>query len=114
MSETRIVVGMMARLKTPLKYSEVSEDFCDRKDGLEINYEGTLVYLSTFDEPAYNFSIQVGLPIPAIELEKICESAGYPVFNDSVRPFFVNWYDSSDSPLSVLTLEQFFELGWSA
>lgn len=113
MSETRTVVGMAGKLKTPVSPEVIVETY-DRKDGISFNSDGTIIFLSQYNVPAHEFDIQVGFPISALEFEKICERAGFGVVKGTTRPFFANWYTGTDSPLTMLTLDQFFSMGWSS
>lgn len=107
MSDTHILVGMVARLKTPMTREQCSEFNDAHGEEIFVNYEGTLAYVVSLDVMSYDFNMQLGVPMDGAEFESLCIHEGLSIQNDVVLPFVVQWHDSCDSPLSMMTLEDF-------
>lgn len=106
MSENVTSVGVMVPLITPitdeLELEELGEKWYDEGSGVQINYQGTLLYTSeTGDEYGIHFGAPGAVDQP--------DEWPLPVHRGMARPYRCNWYNGTDSDMSMLTLEQFIK-----
>lgn len=117
MSSTVRSRGFIAQLVNPVTDEEEREALSERmwegNSNLEINYEGTLVFLDQMRskplserEDIYHLTINNnGGPEGAGEL--YAEALKYGLSAINAVPFDCIWYNGSDSPMSMLTLHEF-------
>ena len=119
MSSTVRSYGLIAQLQVVVPEDDregLTEKTYDDKSPIDLNYEGTLVYLDMnrhqkYDvrEDFYGLFIagEMGnVPTPewfALEAEKY----GLKIMMATVRPYNCIWYNGSDNPVDLLTLEEF-------
>lgn len=108
MSDNKITLGLVAPLLVPLT-DEQREALWEKLDSLnlDINYEGTLIFSRDKDVESYNFDICVGNPANPDDFKDLCTKNGFAIAYWDTQPYFAHWYNGSDSPMSVMTLEQF-------
>ncbi|WPJ72095.1 hypothetical protein DEEACLCL_00078 [Salmonella phage CRW-SP2] len=109
MSETHIITGLVARLKNRMSREEVSEFNESHGDEIFINHEGTLAYVESTNVPSYEFHMCVGAPMDTEDFRAICIHEGVDIDDSVIHPFFVSWYDASDSPVYMMTAQNFVE-----
>lgn len=112
MSEQRVTYGLAAIIEEGCRYdSDAREDMHDdlEEDHLRLNYDGDLVYLEAFDGDPWDAEVIWGVNEFGSK-EKFCELChkhGIRIEPETIDVFYANWYDGCDSPMSVLTAEEF-------
>lgn len=106
--------GLMAPIINPAldpEALEIIQELIFEENGrLQINYEGTLAYISEDEEDAYGLTL--GSPSDEFSPEELGVAGiafGIQVALDQCLPFSCGWYNGGDSPLDMLTLEEFKE-----
>lgn len=106
MSDQRITIGLMAKvLSLPKIDDDELFDFLYEKN-LGLSDDNKVIYFKTFDGAIYDFEMQVGVPDSTTFIEK-CWELGIGIDDTNIKPFFANWYDGCDSPMSTMTLDDF-------
>lgn len=119
MSATVRSYGFVALLDDPLtdeEQEELSEELYDNKSCLNINYEGTLVYIDFNQHQPYSVREDIyGLTLgdtttegkskflDALKANGLCITAG------TVQPYDEIWYNGGDSGISMLTAEKYLQ-----
>lgn len=109
MSENMITFGLMAELEVPVA-KEARDFVSERMDevGLGLNYEGTLIYSTTFHKSLHEgFDIHFPSVINPDTLYNKAWNLGFAVKQNTITPFFDLWYNGTDSNHADITLEQF-------
>lgn len=113
MSDNRFTLGWIGELDTPLTAEEqeaVNDRLYNEGVGLEVNYEGTLLIMTTKDERLdEGFGLHVLQRGTESDLFVLGAKHDQPVVFSSIRPFIDLWYDGADSTHSTLTLKEFRE-----
>lgn len=113
MSTTMITCGYMAVLETPIPEADweaavASLEVRDNKLGL--NYDGTIIYSRETSVESCDFA---GLHLPNEQGKHdfmiATAKANYSVVFKTVNPFFCQWYNGSDSPMSTITKTEFLK-----
>lgn len=112
--------GFIAILVNPVpqdQRSDVHEKLYDETDGfIQISEDGMLVFSDDFAKKKYSereFNgdlFIVGKLDASSDMAGFVEAAlkaGLPVNPASIEPYTCVWYNGSDSPMSLLTLEEF-------
>ena len=119
MSATVISQGYIAILQNPIadedQREELSENLYDSETGLELNYEGTLIILDEYALKSYSerefysdLFIVGGLnQDKARDFVQLASANGFEVLESTVQPYVCVWYNGSDSPVSMMTKEEF-------
>lgn len=117
MSSTVKSKGFIAILKNPVDEADkedVSERLYDSKCGLDITYDGKMVFSdvyrhASFDvrEDVYICEVGVGKEESADQFVKIAAENGLEINENSIEPYFCIWYNGSDCPISELTPETY-------
>lgn len=106
MSSDRITAGLMAELENEIDFDSEYEKLHEHK--LDANYDGTLIFSTTFDAEPWEFGMMIGDNNESrSEFVEKCKGLGYNVVESTIKPFVSYWYDGSDSPQSDLSLEEF-------
>lgn len=117
MSSTVRSYGFVALLNDPLteeECEELSEELYDNKSRLNINYEGTLVYIDFNQHEPYDVREDIyGLIIGNTTAEgeqkfiKALEDNGLVITAGTIQPYDEIWYNGADSHISTLTAEEY-------
>lgn len=121
MSTTVISQGFIAVLSNRIikdLIEDVSEELHDYSKGLDINYDGTLLVFDSYATKSYSEREFNGDLFIIGELDDskrdsfiaIASAAGFDVDPETVKPYTCVWYNSSDSPVNMLTKEGFLGL----
>jgi hypothetical protein len=108
--------GFIAVLKKPIAdISEISDKLWREKSPIQLNYEGTLVYIDFNLRKSYAERTDFyGLFIGSEEMdpgELTIEAAkhGLDIDESTIKPYTCVWYDGVDSPLGTLEKEEFLK-----
>lgn len=118
MSTTVISQGFIAMLLTPVEkdaLEELSENLYDEKSSLKINYGGTLLISDNYrtkkySEREFNGDLFIIGDQEAGDRAQFIQEAtlrGLLINPDTIQPYTCVWYNGSDSPVSMLTLDEF-------
>lgn len=110
MSDYRVTTGLMALLVEAVPeddYEAISDRLFDADTNLHITYDGTLVFSTDLDVPAYEFEISFGNNLTPEEFARKCEREGLCIDVSSVQPYTSLWCDNADSPMSMTSLQDF-------
>ena len=97
------------------KIEELHESLYDANNGLEINYDGTLLFVDLNQtkpmserEDIYGLSIgDSTIELTPEQFVNMAKDANLPVFESTVQPYNCIWYNGSDNPVSLLSKEEF-------
>lgn len=108
MSRDVFSVGYMAPLNRKLTNREVSEweeILYDRNSNVHFNYEGTLAYTAV-EQDAYGIWFDNEI---SREEHSFSDLIQFGIYVDEyhVRAYRCMWYNGGDSPMSMMTLEDF-------
>ena len=119
MSATVRSYGFVALLDDPLteeECEELSEQLYDNKSCLNINYEGTLVYIDFNQHQPYSVREDIyGLTIGSTTVEgerkflDALNANGLFITVGTLQPYDEIWYNGSDSHISMLTAETYLK-----
>lgn len=110
MSETRITVGLIAKLKAPITeedWESTMDILYGEESALRISYDGKLAHIVGNCVPEYQFSMQIGNICPKDEFIAECSRFKLFIEEDTIKPYTCRWYDGVDCPIDMLTLEEF-------
>lgn len=110
MSEYRVTTGLMARLVEAVPeddYESVSDRLFEADSCLHINYDGSLIFSTDVDVPAYEFDISIGTKLSKTAFIEKCLREGFCVDENSIEPYVSVWCDNADSPMSTTTIGDF-------
>lgn len=120
MSTTVISQGYIAVLTHPPgkdTFEEISEKLYAAKSPLEINYEGTLLISDSYRNKKYrerefngDLFIVGNLKNSEAEIAQLIQEAalhGVHIDPTTIQPYTCVWYNGSDSPVTMLTKEDF-------
>ncbi len=119
MSSTVRSYGLIALLAIPLSEDvreDLSEMLWDADTDLDINYTGELVILDhmrskSLDEREDIYSLNIGNSNPEDHRLLIAEATKFGLVVDvtKILPFNCIWYNGSDSPVNMLTKDEFLK-----
>ena len=120
MSSTVKSYGFVAVLDKPLteeeEREELSETLYNNKSGLNINYEGTLVYIDFNQHQPYDVREDIyGLTLGDTTFNgrnkfyEALEGNGLTIIGGTVQPYEEIWYNGGDSMLDTLTVEDYIK-----
>lgn len=119
MSSTVRSYGFVALLDDPLtdeEVEELSEEIYDNKSCLNINYEGTLVYIDFNQHEPYSVREDIyGLTLGNTTAEgeqkfiKALEDNGLVITAGTIQPFDEIWYNGADSHISMITADDYLK-----
>lgn len=110
MSSQRVTYGLVAVLKTALN-NEKREDLYDilSDAGLQISYDGKLVFMHAFNGDPWDAEFVCGKKQfgSKKKFKKLCTEHDLEIDSETIDVFYANWYDGCDSPMAMMTIEEF-------
>lgn len=120
MSSTVRSCGFMALLNDPLgadERDEISEKLYESKSGLNINYEGTIVYIDfnqhadySVREDIYTLDIGNTTLVGQNRFVQAVSESGLSIVPETIQPYSEIWYNGSDSCIDLITAEHYLEV----
>ena len=121
MSSTVKSYGFIAVLNDPLteeeEREELSKTLYANKSGLNINYEGTLIYIDFNQHESYDVREDIyGLTIGETtrsgrrKFTEALEANNITISVDTVQPYEEIWYNGSDSCMDLLTADEYLAI----
>lgn len=114
MSDNKISIGFMAELTQPIgdhnteAWQELTERLETTNSGLELNYDGTLVFSKETDDYAYQVDMVVVPRGGDSRLIELCNAAKLDIDGGGAKAYSCHWHNGSDSPMSTMTLAEFY------
>jgi hypothetical protein len=102
----------MAPLRNPVPRElreELSEKMYDDDSGLELSYDGSLVWLGIDLDEDYGISFCHTSDFTLDELIFAAADYNLIVLSEQARSFSCLWYNGADSNMSTMTVEEFLQ-----
>lgn len=104
--------GFMAEIENPIsrnEWSKYNDKFYEDDIGINLNYEGTIVYSTDTEENLGDYGLKIA-NTNINSIKKFVENAkkyGLIIKEDTIRTYSCIWYNGADSDMSLLTLEEY-------
>jgi len=103
--------GLMAPVLNPPKDPAALFEVLDRdRSELQISYDGTVAFIAAERADPYGVFFDPTHAISQEYMGALGISYGLELALDEARPFSCTWYNGADSPMSLMTSEDFLQL----